>query len=107
MLDKIVSFITGFVKSYFTRDALLKFIKDKLFGVVITKILGAAAGGWQLFLLKTGLGYLWKNYIGPGVRFVFRKIEMFFRKKDNQGKVTKLDETKSEKEFDDAFDDMP
>ncbi len=71
------------------------------------KIFGAVVGGIKGFLFKIAFSKLWKEIIYPGVTWVFRKVKTFFNGIKYRKKARKLEEAKTEDEFDEATDDMP
>lgn len=89
------------------KEAIVQWLKDLLKKEVIKKVLGSAAGGLKLFLLITAFNWLWKKYLGPSVRFVWRKIKSYFQKIKYKKQAQRLDNAKTEDEFNSAADDMP
>jgi len=70
------------LRNIFSKEMILKFIKDKLFSSVIIKLLGNAAGGIKLFLLKLGLEKLWKDLIKPSLTKLIRYFQKEAREKE-------------------------
>jgi len=96
-----------YLKKVISKEAILNWIKKWIIEFAFRKILGSAiVGGVKGWLIKYGINWLWKQYLGPGLRYLFRKVEMLIRKRDNKKNIGKLNKAKNEKEFDDAFDNL-
>ena len=89
------------------RDRFIKWFKDLFKKEAIKRILGSAAGGFKLFLVKIGLHYLWKELLGPSVKYLLRKATKFFHKIKYKKKAKRLENAETDDEFDSAVDDMP
>ena len=89
------------------KESILNWFKDFLQKEVVKKVLGSAAGGLKLFLLITLFNYLWRKFLGPSLRFLYRKAKYYFKKKQYEKKAEKLEKAENEKDYDNAVDDLP
>lgn len=95
------------LRSFFTKEKVLVWLKELLKKEAVKRILGTAVGGFKLFLFLTAFNYVWKKFIGPGVKYSFRKIKTFFNSIKYTKKAKRLEDAKTEDEFDSAVDDLP
>jgi uncharacterized membrane protein required for colicin V production len=91
----------------FNKELIIQWLKDLFKKEVIKKILGSAAGGLRLFLLVTALNYLWKKFLGPAIRYSFRKVTKFFNGLKYKKKAKRLENAETENDFNSATDNLP
>ena len=89
------------------KKILLSYLKKLFKKEVVKKTLGAAAGGIKLFLVVTAIDYIWNRWLGPGVKLLLRKISTFMKSFEYKKKAKRLEDAKTNDEFDDSVDDLP
>lgn len=89
------------------KESILNWLKEVFKKEAIKRMFGSAISGVKLFLAVTALNYIWKKYLGPAIRYLFRKIEIYFKRIKYNKKAERLENAKNENEFDSAADDLP
>ena len=84
-------------------------LKSETLKFAILKILGTAAGGFKLFLVKLGFKLFW-DYLGEkGVEFAERKGLLVYDKVSGGLRYRKMNQAKkegNEEDYDEAIDDL-
>lgn len=89
------------------KEIILAWIREFLKKEAIKKILGVSVKGVRYFLFITAFNFIWKKHIGPGFRFVFRKINKYFRDIRYKKKAEELNNAKTDEQFDSSVDNLP
>lgn len=86
---------------------ILNFSKNWLYKFLIKKIFGGAIGGVWGWVVSLVFDYGWKKAIQPFLNWLFRKGKTYYQRKKNNKKLKDLEDAKTEKEWDEASDNIP
>ena len=78
----------------------------KAINTAISLSLRGIGGVWG-WLASFVFGIVWARALEPAIRFVFRKARKQYVENENKKAAEKLREAKTDKEVDEAIDDMP